>query len=544
MFRTFIKNKAGNVGITFALAVVPLVMAAGATVDYGAASAQHDRAQQALDRAALAAGKDLGLVSHTVIETNLRRYFADFYKPPSGTTASVTEITIDDASGKVSAAGDVTTKTSFIAIASIPELVSSLASEVVVGSADLDVVMVLDTTGSMQGSKLSTLQSAAKDLVDVLLGMNTKTSVTDRVQVGIVPFAAAVNVGPQFGPTYAGTTRTSKGTGSGWLDVNTQSPIHTENWSSGLSDNRFDLFAALAAANPSKAAQLSWAGCVESRPYPHSVHDTPVTNGDPKSWFVPMFAPDEANYYSYWWNYSSQYFDNTYLSDNGSQCSGNVSYSTVGGIQAAQGRTCKYKQNTRLYGSTFDGGFGPNYSCTSKPILAMTRDKSTLYNTINSLVAAGNTNIHEGVMWGWRALSPEAPFSEGRTGTKLRPVRRIMILMTDGENTYNTDTTFNASTYAAYGYVAKGRLGTTSNSSSTIKAKQDALTAEACSNAKSEGGVTLYTVGFTVTAPDTIQMLETCASGSSYFFKADNNAGLVAAFQAIGNQITQLRVAQ
>ena len=46
----------------------------------------------------------------------------------------------------------------------------------------------------------------------------------------------------------------------------------------------------------------SWQGCVEARPYPYNVNDTPASGGtantgigfgDPATMFVPMFAPDE-----------------------------------------------------------------------------------------------------------------------------------------------------------------------------------------------------------------------------------------------------------
>ncbi|TGR38761.1 hypothetical protein EN841_34145, partial [Mesorhizobium sp. M8A.F.Ca.ET.198.01.1.1] len=46
----------------------------------------------------------------------------------------------------------------------------------------------------------------------------------------------------------------------------------------------------------------SWQGCVEVRPYPYNVDDTPASGGpnntgigvgDPATMFVPMFAPDE-----------------------------------------------------------------------------------------------------------------------------------------------------------------------------------------------------------------------------------------------------------
>ena len=38
-------------------------------------------------------------------------------------------------------------------------------------------------------------------------------------------------------------------------------------------------------------------------------------------------------------------------------------------------------------------------------------------------------------MWGWRVLSPTAPFTEGRAYT-ANDNKKILVLMTDGENTY------------------------------------------------------------------------------------------------------------
>ena len=54
----------------------------------------------------------------------------------------------------------------------------------------VDVVLVLDTTGSMAGTKMTALQSSANLLIDTLDGGGGS-----QVQMGVVPFAAYVNVG-------------------------------------------------------------------------------------------------------------------------------------------------------------------------------------------------------------------------------------------------------------------------------------------------------------------------------------------------------------
>ncbi len=45
------------------------------------------------------------------------------------------------------------------------------------------------------------------------------------------------------------------------------------------------------------------------------------------------------------------------------------------------------------------------------------------------------TSIGEGAAWGWRTLSPGAPFTEGRPyGAEEN--QKVLVLMTDGQNTY------------------------------------------------------------------------------------------------------------
>lgn len=547
MSSKFLASREGHVALTFSLMLMPVIMVGGAGIDMGMLYAERSRAQGALDRATLAATLDLGSVPNATIEANLKTQYAAFYLPSTGTTTEITAVTIDNVKGEVTAKAKVNTSMAFLQLANISDMESGLSSTVALGNNDFDVALVLDNSGSMGGTKLSTLKTAAKDLVSTLLAMNTATGRTDRVQIGVVPFAASVNVGAGYGPTYSGTTRTADGTGAAWLDVQGLSSIHRENFNSGLTDNRFDLFAALAAARPSDADDLAWKGCVESRPQPYDVTDDTPATGTPDTLIVPMFAPDEPGYkpsWSYSWTNPWGFYNN-YMDDNGGTCSTSAGSSNDTQLLEGQGRTCKYKSPSSSNfrdASSLGTSFGPNYSCTTKPIQAMTRTKTTLDTFIDSLSANGNTNIHQGVMWGWRVLSPTVPFTEGRSPTVEKPLKRIMIVMTDGENTYSTSSTMNKSSYAAYGYVAKGRLGTTNTSN--VKTKQDERTALACTNAKSQGNVTVYTIAFQVTAQATKDLLRNCATGSSYAFTADNNSQLLAVFQQISKEITQLRVAR
>jgi Flp pilus assembly protein TadG len=531
--------------MTFALALTPLVVLGGSATDFSYAYMEQDRAQDALDRATLAGAKNLGLVANSQVEAQVRKFFADFYQPSPGTTASTPTVVVSGNSGKVNSTVTLSTNTNFMPLLDIREITAQVASEVKIGNFDFDVAMVLDTSGSMAGSKIATLKTAASSLSTTLLNMNTVGNRTDRVQVGIVPFSGAVNVGSSFGPVYSGTKRTSDGTGAAWLDVNTKSPIHNENWNSGLSANRFDLFAKLAAAYPSYSSKLTWGGCVEMRAYPYSVDDTPPSTATPATLFVPMFAPDEAGYKtSSGWYEGSSY--NDYLSDDAGSCGSAPNESTDTGKLEGQGRICKYDApatNKFRNASSLGNGWGPNYYCRSEPIQPLTFDSSKISSKITSLSADGNTNILEGVAWGLRVLSPGAPFTEGRVGTTDRPLQKIMIVMTDGDNTYTTNTShYNDSAYGPYGFLRNNRLNLSKTTSTTVKDKQDTLTQEACTNAKN-AGITVYTVAFQVTASATKTMLKTCATSSAYAYTAESNSELLAAFQTIANQISRLRIA-
>jgi hypothetical protein len=115
-----------------------------------------------------------------------------------------------------------------------------------------------------------------------------------------------------------------------------------------------------------------------------------------------------------------------------------------------------------------------------------------------------------------------------------------MIVMTDGANTYQTDSgLFTRSRYSSWGYVISNHLGTTSTSQ--VVDKMNDRTAQACANAKA-AGITVYTIAFQVSDTDTINMLTACASDPSMAYQSGNNAALLDAFTAIGESITSLRV--
>lgn len=522
MVRKFWKEERGNVAILFGLAAVPVVFAVGSGIDVSTVVSAKQRAQIALDSAALAVNTqsyayvegDIATVAQSVFEAN-------FNSPATHLTEFTA--TKDDA-GKINVSAELSVSTSFSPLIGIDQLSFIVQSESVVGEASFDVVMVLDNSGSMGGSKIATLKTAAKDLTDTLLAANTAAK-PDRVQIGVVPFTAYVNVGADK----ADAT---------WMDLNGVSPLNGNNFDG--TTPRLDVF--------DQISGVSWQGCVEARPYPYDVQDTAASEAVPETMFVPEFAPDEPDNggYSMWGNYYSYKYSNNWLDDDGGSCSGSVNADGVDGHNEKQKRLCKY--NSVSY-SPWDNGVskGPNYGCKTQQITAMTNDGTTLKDAIDDMEADGYTNIHQGVVWGWRAMSPQAPFTEGRvTDDPLLPKhRRIMIVMTDGANTYEwKDSNPNISKYNAYGYVPEGRVGTTENDYTTVRNTMNARSLEACTNAKNDGDITVFTIAFQVNDTATRDMLESCASDATLAYQSGSNEELSTAFLNIAKEITRLRLSR
>ncbi len=523
MFRNFLGDRRGNVAMLFGLAAVPVVFAVGAGIDLADVVSAKQRAQIAMDAAALAANTQTFGLSAEDISTRARAAFdANF----ASDRVSVSDFqAVSDGEGTVEVTASVSVPTSFAPLVGIDQFTFDIVSETRVGEASFDVVMVLDNSGSMGGTKIETLKVSAKDLAATLLEANSVGTMPDRVKIGVVPFTAFVNVG-------------ADNANASWLDVNGLSPVNANNMdTTGVS--RLALF--------DQISGVSWQGCVEARPYPYDVNDAAASDSEPNSLYVPQFAPDEPDeggYYA-WGNWYSYRYSNNWIDDDGGSCSTSISEIGETGHDLKQKRVCKYDN---AYLSTYDNGVsrGPNYGCKTQAITPLTTSKSTVEYAVNSMVANGYTNIHQGVVWGWRALSPQEPLAGGRpTGDPAYPGhRRIMILMTDGANTYEWyDRNPNVSKYNAYGYVTEGRTDTT-YSSSVVHTTMNARTAEACTNAKTLGDVEIYTIAFQVSDQTTIDMLEDCATKPSMAYKSESNSELTVAFSQIAKEITRLRVSR
>ncbi len=493
-------RRAAGVTAMFAVALVPLMGMVGGAVDYTRASGQQARLQNALDVATLAATRSVTATSTEAQITQLvMKHLAgniDF-----ASQVSVT-VTLNVAARSVQARATHAYQPYLLPVVGISSIPIGANSSSQLGRAFLEVALVLDNSGSMAGSRITTLRTASADLTRKVLDMAYMAGDT---KVAVVPFASMVNVG-------------ATNSGASWIDSQGLSPIHNENFATPA--KRLQLY--------SQMTGVTWGGCVEARPSPHDVTDTPATSGNAATLFVPSFAPDEPDE-GLWSG-----FYNNYISDGTCQ-------SGLGtGALARQQRVCKYNGATPDQSLANGTRRGPNQLCDSNPIIPLTHSQTTLTTALAAMPAYGGTNLHEAVMWGWRTLSPEPPFTEGRAYTDTQN-RKIMVMMTDGANDAIGLPNMNGSFYSAYGFSAAGRLGTTSSNKADIVAKMNEKTLTACANAKA-AGIQIYTVAFYVTDATARSILQQCASTPAMALVADSDQALTNAFDEIGNHISRLRL--
>ena len=488
----FLRGETGNAAIVTAIALVPLMMAGGAAVDYGNWVAVQARLQAATDAAALAAGREPNM-SEDELKALATRYFEANYGQPDNTSTPEVTFSIND-DGNIRLDAKVTVENYLMKVVGIDSQDIATSAEVSRESTGLEVVLVFDNTGSMsQSSRLATLKVAANDFVQILFGPE---ETANALKIGVVPFSQFVNVGPDK----ASAT---------WLDTGGKNPYSNDNFDA--SDASYHNWLAW-----NDLTNRSWSGCVEARAGSMAVDDTAPDQTNPSTLFPPAFAPDEPDSSSY---------RNNYLNDR----------TTSSSYETRQENYRKYR-NKQV--SSYSAG--PDKGCNIQPIQALTNIKAPVLQTINNMRADGYTHVAEGVAWGLRVLSPGEPFTEGtRFGDP--EIRKAMVLLTDGENTFDSESNHNRSTYTAYGYLGQKRLG--SDNYWTAVDTQNDMLKQACNNVK-DAGVTIYSFAYEIPSATQRNLLKGCASDPEKYFDPSSNEALVQNFQQIADELRHLHLSQ
>ena len=193
LINRWLVDRSGSYAVIFAISLVPILVAIGAAVDLSQAYIVKQRLTRALDAAGLAVG---GMAGKTTAElqTAAQNYFNANY--PASKIGTPATLVVTPVGNVVTLTVNATMPTSVMGIVGVDTLKISAASQITRMGKKLEVALVLDTTGSMRSSsKLTTMQSAAKNLIDTVSA--AAVNVGD-VKIAIVPFSVDVKVGTTY----------------------------------------------------------------------------------------------------------------------------------------------------------------------------------------------------------------------------------------------------------------------------------------------------------------------------------------------------------
>ena len=402
------KDERGTVGILFALAAVPAFVLIGGITDFSYVQNEKAKLQAAIDAGTLAAMHNNNLTAATARKTILN-YLKSNFKDNGRIKLDYDSLKVtvtEPGRGQIKVRATIRAKvsTAFLGLIGIHEQQFSVMAEAKNGSAGLEVVMVLDNTGSMRGSKIRELRRAAKKLVKVLKDMSANSGAS-TVKVGLVPFTSYVTVGRNMWDAY-------------WLDNKN--------------------------CNCSKK---KWDGVVGYRKPDYDIKDQE---------YASVKVPAIQNYYVYkWWKWYYTY------------------------------KTTPPK--------------------TIVPLQELDNNGVNKLNIeIDGMKAGGWTYIPAGLVWGWRVLSKNAPYTQGvdYTTANTKNIKKVIVLMTDGANTCKR---FDGKVKKGRGYMQCG----------TSSTEADKTMLRLCKNIK-DRNIGIVTVAFDVRSSRIKKLLAECANLGSY----------------------------
>lgn len=199
------RDNGGNVLMIFAASLFPLLALIGSGIDMGRGYLAETRLQQACDAGVLAARKRLGTevavngtIPSTVADTGQRFFNVNFREDAYGSDnrrfAMVLE---EDLAISGTATADV--PTTIMNIFGHRSLSVSVSCQAQVNMPNTDIMMVLDTTGSMLQTNSGDTDNKITALRDTVKSfhaqMEANKSSGTRVRYGFVPYSTNVNVG-------------------------------------------------------------------------------------------------------------------------------------------------------------------------------------------------------------------------------------------------------------------------------------------------------------------------------------------------------------
>jgi Flp pilus assembly protein TadG len=596
--RRFMGRRDGAVAVQFAIIALPLAVLSLGLIDVNRASMSKRILQDALDASALIVARSEADTDEEANALGQTALAAQLAASGEGALVSATFTLGGDGGSTVIANAKVSVDPVVANLWLQGDMTVGAHSEVMRSSANLEVSLVLDVTGSMGGTRISDLKTAAGDLIDLVV-KDKQTPYYSKI--AIVPYSMGVNLGSRADSARGAVASAKAFTGAAWA-------AGSGKGISGVSK-----------ANPAVVTSNGHGFSNGDRVWIDGVKGMTQLNGKVyvvanRSTNTFQLASVDSRYYSKYKSSSNDYATECLTNDcevvvtsnnHGFKNNEEIYIENVKGMTQINDRTwtvqnvtsntfvlkdslgpdygtysgggggscteagCQYYSFTNMYGSQViqeisscvterigsysdeaPGGspVGLNYPSSSNPCLSsevvgLSSDRTSLKSTVTNLTAQGSTAGQIGLAWGWYAVSPNFGSVFGGSsqpavyGTK--DLIKVVILMTDGE--FNT----------AYcnGVIAKDS-GSGSGSDSykincnATKGDGYAQSAAMCTAMKAKG-IVIYTVGFDISSSTEVtNLLEGCATSQRHFYQPANGTALKDAFKAIGKDISGLRISK
>ena len=188
VLRRFRRDEDGALIVFGLMLFVLMVMLGGFAVDLMRYENTRVNLQNTLDRSTLAAA---ALGQKLDREGVVRDYME---KAGLGDQLAKVTVTSGQNATSVSATGIADTKPLFMHMLGIDHFDAAGRSKAEQSISNLEIVLVLDVSGSMSGTKIANLKIAAKAFVDTILDNDPN----HRASISIVPYNAQVNIGPDL----------------------------------------------------------------------------------------------------------------------------------------------------------------------------------------------------------------------------------------------------------------------------------------------------------------------------------------------------------
>ncbi|NDW03880.1 VWA domain-containing protein [Jiella pacifica] len=478
--RRLAKADAGNFGIILGLSAVPLIVAIGGAIDYSNALREKAGVQAAADAAALSAAKFSGT------DEKARTARADmFFKANLDAEIDIKSTSLKKVDGSWVYDASFSMPTTFLGLMDVKKLDMSVQSAVKQSDTPLDIVLVLDSTGSMQNyGKMAQLQAA----VQLFLDNFEDAAGAAKIQVAMIPFDTQIKI--------QNASMTMLATPKAQCDY-----LSSPDKANCKDDEKGFLL------GTSKTYQLGKDS--SSKRYIQYVYEAKDTPGQVLTVTRRTDSCPSASYKKCSSSTSTIYS----RSITKTKVTGSYSGCILDRFQPYD------TQSDAAVSSSVDTLYTRAAECsgTLQPVVALTENFDTLRTAVKALKPSGNTNIAIGVQWGMEALEGASPLVganiDGRT-------KKIMVVLTDGDNT-------------------EDRWYDSSNASQI-----DDRTEIACGNAKAMKNpdgtdLELYSIRV-IDGNETL--LKQCATDEGHYYSVKNANELSSVFQDIAERVKKLRI--